>query len=339
MRYRRIVISRFGGPEVLDVVEDELRDARSGEVRVQVQAAGVSWVEYMMRQNTYPGQPKPPFTPGYDIVGTVDQAGAGVTQFREGDKVAALLIHGGYSEYVFVPEQALVPVPDGLDAAEAVCLVLNYVTAYQMLHRTVPMRTGQRMLAHSAAGGVGTALLQLGRDIGLQMYGTASQSKQGLIEKLGARAIDYKNEDFVAWIRHLTGDGVDLVCDSIGGGHWLRSYRCLRPGGNLVAYGSQAMLVNGRKSLARTLGVFAWAALLYLRPGSRRFTFYSITATRDRHPDWFREDLAKLFQMLRDRRIQPIVTGRFPLSEARRVHELLEQGAVTGKFVLIADQA
>ena len=334
MRYRRIVISRFGGPEVLDVVENDLRDARSGEVRVKVLAAGVSWVEYMMRQNTYPGQPKPPFTPGYDVVGIVDQAGADATQYSAGQKVAALVIHGGYSEYVFVPEEALVPVPDELDPAEAVCLVLNYVTAYQMMHRTVQLKTGRRILVHSAAGGVGTALLQLGRAIGLQMYGTASQSKQGLIEKLGARAIDYKNEDFVEWIRHLTGDGVDLVCDAIGGPHWLRSYSCLRPGGTLVAYGSQAMLANGRKSFAATLGILACAALLYLRPGPRHFKFYSITSTRKRNPAWFREDLSTLFQMLRDRRIQPVIAERLPFTEARQANQLLEQGAVQGKIVL-----
>ena len=334
MRYRRIVIARFGGPEVLDVVEDNLRDARPGEVRVKVLAAGVSWADYMMRQNAYPGQPAPPFTPGYDIVGIVDQAGTGAAQFQLGQKVAALLIHGGYSEYVFVPEEELVPVPDELDPAEAVCLVLNYVTAYQMLHRTVQLQTGRRLLVHSAAGGVGTALLQLGRDIGLQMYGTASQSKHALIEKLGARPIDYKNEDFVEWILHLTGEGVDLVCDSIGGPHWRRSYRCLSPRGTLVAYGSQAMLVNGRKSLPKTLGVFASAALLYLRPGQRSFKFYSITSTCKRHPDWFREDLAALFQMLRDRRIQPVIGARLPFIEARQANQLLEQGAVQGKIVL-----
>jgi NADPH:quinone reductase-like Zn-dependent oxidoreductase len=334
MRYRRVVISRFGGPEVLDVVEDNLRDARPGEVRVKVLAAGVSWVEYMMRQNTYPGQPRPPFTPGYDVVGIVDQAGAGASRYHLGQKVAALIIHGGYSEYVFVPEEALVPVPDELDPAEAVCLVLNYVTAYQMLHRTVQLQTGRRLLVHSAAGGVGTALLQLGRDIGLQMYGTASKSKHALIEKLGARPIDYKTEDFVEWIRHLTGDGVDLVCDAIGGPHWLRSYRCLRPGGTLVAYGSQNSLVNGRKSFTRTLGVFACAALLYLRPGQRHFKFYSITSARKRNPAWFREDLSTLFQMLRDHRIQPVIATRLPFTEARQANDLLEKGAVQGKIVL-----
>jgi NADPH2:quinone reductase len=227
-------------------------------------------------------------------------------------------------------------VPDELDPAEAVCLVLNYVTAYQMLHRTVQLQTGRRLLVHSAAGGVGTALLQLGHDMGLQIYGTASQSKLGLIEKLGARPIDYKNEDFVEWILHLTGDGVDLVCDAIGGPHWLRSYRCLASGGTLVAYGSQAMLVNSRKNFAKTLGVFACAVLLYLRPGQRRFKFYSITSTRKHHPAWFREDLAVLFQMLRDRRIQPVIATRLPFTEARQANQLLEGGAVQGKIVLTA---
>jgi NADPH:quinone reductase-like Zn-dependent oxidoreductase len=189
-------------------------------------------------------------------------------------------------------------------------------------------------LVHTAAGGVGTALLQLGRIIGLEMFGTASEPKHALVEKLGARPIDYKNEDFVAWIRHLTGDGVDLVCDPIGGPHWLRSYRCLRPGGTLAAYGSQTALVNGRKDFTKTLGVFAVAALLYLRPGSRRFTLYQITGMRRRHPDWFREDLASLFEMLRGRRIQPIIAERLPWTEARRANELVERSAVQGKIVL-----
>jgi NADPH:quinone reductase-like Zn-dependent oxidoreductase len=334
MRYRRVVITRYGAPDVLEIVEDDLRDARPGEVRVKVLAAGVSWADYMMRQGVYPGQPRAPLTPGYDVVGVVDQNGPGASRYPLRQRVAALAIYGGHSEYVFVPEEELVPVPDELDPAEAVCLVLNYVTAYQMLHRVLKLLSGRRLLVHSAAGGVGTALLQLGKLIGLQMFGTASQSKLALVEKLGARPIDYRSEDFVAWIRHLTGDGVDLVCDSIGGAHWLRSYRCLRAGGTLVAFGSQAALVKGRKDLVKTLATFVVAALLYVRPGSRRFAFYSITTMRRRHPDWFREDLVTLFQMFRDKKIQPIVAERLPWTEARRANELLERGAVQGKIVL-----
>jgi NADPH:quinone reductase-like Zn-dependent oxidoreductase len=333
MKYGRIVISRYGGPEVLEIIEDDLRDAGPGEVRVKVLSAGVSWVEYMMRQGAYPRQPKPPFTPGYDIVGIVDQNGAGTTQ-RVGQRVAALLVHGGYSEYVFVPEQSVVPVPEDLDPAEAVCLVLNYVTAYQMLHRVVQLDKRRRVLVHSAAGGVGTALLELAHLAGLEMFGTASQPKHALITSLGAQAIDYKREDFVAEVRRLTGDGVDLVFDAIGGYHWLRSYRCLRPGGTLVAFGSQAALVNGRKSLAGTATTFAAAAFLYVRPGKRRFAFYSITAMRDRHPEWFREDLATLFDLLGNGRIKPVIAEHFPWTEARRANQMLEQGAVQGKIVL-----
>jgi len=334
MKYGRIVISRYGGPEVLEITELELRDAGPGEVRVKVLAAGVSWADYMMRQGAYPRQPKPPLTPGYDIVGIVDQNGSGATRYQVGRRVAALLIYGGYSEYVFVPEDKLVPVPEELDPAEAVCLILNYVTAYQMLHRVVQLNKVRRALVHSAAGGVGTALLELGRMAGVEMFGTASKRKHALVRSLSAEPIDYQNQDFVAEIRRLSGDGVDLVCDSIGGWHWLRSYRCLRAAGTLVAFGSQAALVKGRKSPAGTAATFAAAAFLYVRPGSRRFAFYSITAMRDRHPEWFHEDMATLFVLLGEGRIKPVVAEHLSWREARRANELLEQGAVQGKVVL-----
>ena len=334
MQYNRIVISRYGGPEVLEITRSELRDAGPGEVRVRVLAAGVSWADYMMRQGAYPRQPKLPFTPGYDVVGIVDQNGSGATRYQVGQRVAALLIYGGYAEYVFVREDELVPVPDDCDSAEAVCLVLNYITAYQMLHRVVQLDRVKRALVHSAAGGVGTALLELGRLAGLEMFGTASKPKHALVRSLGAEPIDYKHQDFVAEIRRLTGDGVDLVCDCIGGWHWLRSYRCLRPKGTLLAFGSQAALVHGHKSTAGTAATFVAAAFLYLRPGSRHFAFYSITAMRDRHPDWFREDLATLFDLLAEGRIKPVVAEHLPWREARRANQLLEQGGAQGKIVL-----
>jgi NADPH:quinone reductase-like Zn-dependent oxidoreductase len=335
MQYQKIVISRYGGPEVLEVVSEELREAQPGEVRVRVLAAGVSWVEYMLRHGTYPHQPKPPLTPGYDVVGVVDQNGAGATRFKEGQMVAALTCLGGYSQYVYLPEAELVAVPAGVDPAAAVCLVLNYVTAYQMLHREVRVERGGRLLVHSAAGGVGTAALDLGRLAGLEMLGTASPAKLQLVEKLGARAIDYQREDFVARVSELPRGGVDLVLDSIGGSHWLRSRRCLRRGGTLIAYGSQGSLAGGRRSVARTLEDYAVGALLMALPLGRRFAFYSITAMKARHPDWFQEDLSELFRLLAAGQIQPVIAQRLPWTEARRANELLEQGAVQGKLVLV----
>jgi NADPH:quinone reductase-like Zn-dependent oxidoreductase len=335
VQYGKVAISRFGGPEVLEIVREDLRDAAAGEVRVKVLAAGVSWVDYMLRHGAYPRQPKPPLVPGYDVVGVVDQLGPGVTRFATGQMVAALTVTGGYSEVVFLPEGELVPVPAGLDPAAAVCLVLNYVTAYQMLRRVAGVARGARMLAHSAAGGVGTALLELGRLAGLETFGTASAGKRELVTGLGARFIDYQSQDFVARVHQLAPGGIEVAFDAIGGSHWLRSRRCLRRGGQLIAYGSQAAMTRGRGFLARSLPDLTAAALLTVFPRGRRFRFYSITATRARHPEWFEEDLSTLFHLLAEGQIQPVIAQRLPWTEARRANELLEQGAVQGRLVLV----
>ena len=176
MKNRRIIISRKGGPEVLKLIEEEAPSPAGGEVRVRVQAAGVAFADIMMREGLYPGAPPVPFTPGYDIVGLVDEPGAGVKSLSPGKRVAALTKVGGYADYLCLPEKDLVEMPIGLDPAEAVCLVLNYMTAWQMLHRVAHVREGEKILIHGAAGGVGTALLQLGVLSGLELYGTASKS-------------------------------------------------------------------------------------------------------------------------------------------------------------------
>src|SRR5499426_3609080 len=174
MKHTRIIVTHYGGPDELRVVEEECPEPKPDEVRVRVLAAGVSLPDVMMREGIHPETPPLPFTPGWDLVGVVDRRGDGVTGTEPGQSVAALPISGAYAEFVCLPERELVPVPAGLDAAEAVSLVLNYVTAYQMMHRSAKVRPGQRVLIHGAAGGVGSALLQLGRLAGLEMYGTCS---------------------------------------------------------------------------------------------------------------------------------------------------------------------
>src|SRR5262249_26157500 len=156
------------------VVEEECPEPKHGEVRVRVLAAGVSLPDVMMREGIHPETPNLPFTPGWDLVGVVDRLGDGVSGFQSRQIVAALPVNGASAEFVCLPQRELVPVPSGLDPAEAVSLILNYVTAYQMLHRSAKVRPGQRVLIHGAAGGVGSALLQLGRLAGLKMYGTCS---------------------------------------------------------------------------------------------------------------------------------------------------------------------
>lgn len=337
MGYKRVVIIEFGGPEVLKMIEEaELPEPKSGEVRVKVLVTSAAFTDVMIRKGKYPDvKEKLPFSPGYDMVGIVDKLGEGVSRFKVGQHVAYLTIIGAYSEYLCLPESRLTPVPEGLDPAEAVSLVLSYVTAYQMLHRVAKMKRGQRILIHGAGGSVGTAMLQLGKLLDLEMYGTASKPKHELIERLGATPIDYKGEDFVERIHSLTGDGVDAVFDPIGGDNFKRSLRALRRGGKLVAYGFyNAVLGKGGSIPLDFIRLKLWNIL----PNGRSTTFYSIGALRQKQPGWFSEDLAKLFDLLAQGKIKPVIARRMPLAEARRAHELIERGEVQGKIVLTVNE-
>lgn len=213
MRNTRVIVTHYGGPDSLQVIDEECPEPKNGEVRVRGLAAGVCQPDLMMREGFHPETPPLPFTLGWDLVGLVDRLGDGVAEVDSGQLVAALPITGAYSEFVCLPQRELVPVPFGLDAAEAVSLVLNYVTAYQMLHRSAKVKAGQRVLIHGATGGVGSALMQLGRLAGLEMYGTCSSQHMPVISALGGIPVDYKQVDFVKEIQRLTGSGVDVVFD------------------------------------------------------------------------------------------------------------------------------
>jgi NADPH2:quinone reductase len=238
-----------------------------------------------------------------------------------------------------------------LDAAEAVCLILNYITAYQMLHRSAHARAGQRALIHGASGGVGSALLQLGRLAGLEMYGTCSSRGASAVSDLGAIPIDYQHQDFVEEIHRLTGEGVDVVFDGIGGTHMWRSRKALRPGGRVVIYGLTSSLSGGRLASGRSgrrrrrrrfraIPRFAlYIVASWLLPGRRRMLPYSIQWLKRRRPALFRQDLIALLDLLQQHKIQPLIAQRFPLAEARRAHELLGKGGVTGKIVLVPNAA
>jgi NADPH2:quinone reductase len=236
VKYTRIIVTHYGGPDALQVLEEECPEPKCGEVRVRVLAAGVSLPDIMAREGVHPETPRVPYTPGWDLVGVVDRLGDGVSGIEPGQRVAALPIHGAYAEFVCLPHRELVPVPAGLDVAEAVSVILNGITAYQMLYRSAKVKPGQRVLIHGAAGGVGSTLLQLGRLAGLEMYGTCSSRSASAVSELGGIPIDYQHQDFVQEIRRLTGEGVDAIFDSIGGAHIWRSRKALRPGGRVVGH-------------------------------------------------------------------------------------------------------
>jgi NADPH2:quinone reductase len=348
MRNTRVVVTRYGGPEALRVVEEECPEPQEGEVRVRVLAAGVSLPDVMAREGVHPETPRVPYTPGWDLVGVVDRLGAGVSEVQPGHMVTAMPIHGAYARLVCLPQHELVPVPAGLDAAEAVCLVLNYVTAYQMMHRSAQVRPGQRALIHGAAGGVGTALLQLGRLAGLEMYGTCSSRGAPAVSDLGGIPIDYQHEDFVKEVHRLTGEGVDVVFDPIGGAHLWHSRSALRPGGKVVGYGAISSIRGeglsstrpGRRQRFRGFAGFAlYVAGGWVLPGRRRVVPYSIQTLKRLKPAWFRQDLIALLDLLQERKIEPIIARRFPLAEARQAQEVLGKGGVTGKIVLVHDES
>ena len=343
MKHRRIIVTHYGGPDALQVLEEECPEPKNGEVRVRVLAAGGSLPDIMAREGVHPETPPVPFTPGWDLVGVVDRLGDGVSGIEPGQIVAALPISGAYAEFVCLPQRELVPVPSGLDAAEAVSLILNYVTAYQMLHRSAKVRQGQRALIHGAAGGVGSALLQLGRLAGLEMYGTCSSRGASAVSDLGGIPIDYQHQDFVKEILRLTGEGVDVVFDPIGGTHLWHSRKALRPGGRVVGYGLITSLRGegltsgrpGHRQRYRGTAIFGlYIAGGWLLPGRKRVVPYSIQWLKRLRPAFFRQDLIALFDLLQQHKIKPLIAQRFPLAEARRAHELLGKGGVIGKIVL-----
>ena len=343
MKHTRIVVTHYGGPDALRVLEEECSEPKHGEVRVRVLAAGVALPDVMAREGVHPETPRVPFTPGWDLVGVVDRLGDGVSGIESGQLVAALPIHGAYAEFVCLPQSELVPVPSGLDAAETVSLVLNYITPYQMLHRSAHVRSGQRVLIHGAAGGVGTALLQLGRLAGLEMYGTCSSRGASAVSDLGAVPIDYQHQDFVEEIHRLTGEGADAVFDPMGGPHLWHSRKALRPGGRVVGYGNTTSLRGeglasgrpGRRNRLHGIPIYLlYIAGGWLLPGRKRVVPYSIQTLKRLKPALFRQDLIALFDLLQQKKIKPRIAQRFPLAQARQAQELLGKGGVIGKIVL-----
>jgi len=330
MKYRSVIITRKGSPEVLKVVENDLRAPLAGEARIRILATGVGRTDVIMRRGYYPYAPRIPFAPGYEIIGVVDAVGEGVSSVAVADQVAALTVYGGYAEYIYLPEEKLTRVPPGLDPAEAVTLILNYVTAYQMLHRSAKVKPGDKVLVTGANGGVGTALLQLGRLAELKVYGTASKTNHKLLIEQGAIPIDYRTQDFVQVIRAAEPGGLDFVIEGVGGSYIRRGFAVLRRGGKLVEYANTGFL-----ALLRGLAILQ---IMNWLPNGKSGQFYGITALyrKDRRP--FMEDLPVLFSLLQQKKLKPIIAQKFPILEAAKANELLESGKANGKIVLLAPE-
>jgi NADPH:quinone reductase-like Zn-dependent oxidoreductase len=333
--YRATVLTKKGGPEVLELQTLPLPTPRAGEVRVRVRATGVGSTDVTMRRGYYPYAPKIPFAPGYEVVGEVDAVGDGVDSLRVGQRVAALTVHGGYGEYVVRPAADWVPVPDAIRDEDVVALVLNYVTAWQMIARTTDPKSGESALVTGANGGVGTALLELLALRGVRTFGSASRSKHDLVRAYGATPLAAREAPIDQQLRALLPDGVDYAYDGVGGLTTGECVRATRRGGHVVGYGFTGTLVNGKSSnwlsLRGAMSLFVGAKL-----AGRRSSFYGITMLYRKDPRPFREDLPKLMQLVVDGKLRPRIADKLPLLEARRANELLERGGIEGKIVLVA---
>lgn len=328
MRYKSIVVTKRGGVEGLQIMENDLRPPSAGEARIKILASPVCQDDVAVRIGNRPFLAKPPFVPGYSILGVVDAIGEGVGNVAVGDRVAALTNYGGHAEYIFLDGGQLVHVPTTLDPAEAVVLILNYVVAYQVLHQVARVKADDKVLIVGASGGVGTAFLQLGQLAHLKMYGIASRSKHSALTELGAIPIDYHTQDFVEVIRQAEPEGLDFVFNGMGEEYFERGLAVLRRGGVLVHYG-------GPQSFSRFLLLVVKLILYTLLPNGKSIKGYG---THRGAIDLFKEDWATLFKLLEEGKIKPIIAEKFPILEAVKANELLESGTVIGNVVLLAPE-
>ncbi|KAA0941221.1 medium chain dehydrogenase/reductase family protein [Streptomyces apricus] len=325
-------------PEGLQVRHGEIPVAGPGQVLVRMEATGVSFAEQQMRRGRYYDQPPFPFVPGYDLVGTVLAVGAGVEPGLAGTRVAALLKVGGWASHVLVDAADVVEVPAGIGAAEAETLVVNGITAWQMLHRTARVRPGGTVLVHGANGGVGSVLVQLARAAGVRVIGTASARHHEALREQGVLPVDYRDQDMAARVRELAPDGVDAVFDHVGGRGIVDSWRLLAPGGTLVSYGSAATRDDTGSKQWPVLKLLARTWLWNTLPNGRRASFFNVWAGRALSKNRFRArlraDLTQVFAAYGRGEVTALIAARLPLARAAEAMRLAESGTVAGKVVL-----
>jgi NADPH2:quinone reductase len=332
-----VVADRHGGPDVLKLRPWEVGPPAPGEVRLSVEAAGISFADLLICQGLHPERRPAPFVPGWDVVGVVESVGSNVPGLGPGDRVAALSIVGGWAAHVVVPAALAVPIPPDLEPTAAVCLVMDYVVALQMMTRTASVRAGDTVLFQGVGGGVGTALMQLARHRGVRVLGTDRERKRAHVEAEGGVLIDFEREDVVARCRELTGGaGVDAAFDGVGATA-RTSLRAVRPKGRMVWFGMVTLLSGGARDLARTARTIGNTAAVFghnLLPGGRRTSLYSIQMLARKHPDWYRADLATLLAMLADQAIHPRIAAVWKLHDVPQALAAFAKGSLPGKQVV-----
>jgi NADPH:quinone reductase-like Zn-dependent oxidoreductase len=341
---RAVVITRHGGPEVLRVEERPDPQAGPGEVRIAVRASGINFADTMARAGVYPDAPRPPCVVGYEVAGEIESVGDGVEDYAVGDRVLAGTRFGGHAELVAVPTDQVYPLAERLSFEQGAAVPVNYATAYAALVIMGGLRDGDRALIHAAAGGVGTAATQIAREIGADIFGTASASKHDAIREQGVdHAIDYRNQDFEAEVMRITdGVGVDVAIDAIGPTSFRKSYRSLRQGGRLIMYGASELQTGERRDLRAVVKGLArmplatmpwWRSLDVMNQnkgvyGLNMLTWWDNEKSLDRA-------IEPLVEGLEAGRYEPVVDEAFPFERAGDAHRRIAERRNVGKVVLV----
>jgi NADPH:quinone reductase-like Zn-dependent oxidoreductase len=341
---RAVVLTGHGGPEVLRVEDRPDPAVGPGEVRIAVRAAGINFADTMARVGLYPDAPKPPCVLGYEVAGEIESVGAGVADFKAGDRVMAGTRFGGQAELVTVPAEQALPLPGGLSFEEGAAFPVNYGTAYAGLIVMGGLKEGERVLIHAAAGGVGISATQIARNVGAEIFGTASGSKHDAIRAQGVdHPIDYRERDFAAEVMRITGgEGIDVAFDALGPTSFRKDYRLLRQGGRLIMYGlSEATNEKGRdlaatlKSLVKMpLATLPWWKSLSLMNENKGVFGLNMLSWWDREGDIDRV-VQPLMEDLAAGRLKPVVAEAFPFERAGEAHAYIGQRRNIGKVVLL----
>lgn len=335
---RQVWITKAGAPEVLQVREAEDPVAKKGEVRVRAKAAGVNFADLMARVGLYPDAPKIPCVIGYEVAGVVDQVGEGVDDVKVGDRVMAMPYFGGYSDTVVVPAGQAIPMPDAMTFEQGAALPVVYGTAYTALHLTGHVREGATILVHSAAGGVGMAVLDLAKAKKCVVIGVASKSKHEFLREHGCAHTIGHDDDYVKMTREIVGDkGVDLVMDPVGGRSWSEGYSLLAPLGRLVCFGLSAATTGETRNIFNA----AWQMMrirkfspIDLMGDNRTVTGINMAHLFSRL-DLLRPAFLELVKMFERGEISPRVDKTFSFEEAPEAHRYIHDRKAKGKVLLV----
>lgn len=343
MKFKKAVITKFGGPENIKIKEAEVPDPKPSEALVRVLCSTVGPTDTVIRKGIYPLiRENPPLTLGYDFVGIVEKVGSAVTEVKVGDRVVDLVQLGGNAEYYCGDAKSLIVVKESIESENLAPLVLSYMTAYQILVHEGKLKTGQKVLVQGASGAVGTALVQIAKHLGAEVVGTASAKRRSYLESLGATAIDYDSPQFFSELKHLAGEGFDLVTDPTNHKNFNRSFKLLGPSGKLITYAVMSIAQKIEKKTVidflkfglsfsfMMLKLKIWSSIF----GHRSAQFFGIVDSKKLKPQRFEEDLNKLIAIVNEGAISPKIFKKISLEDVWTAHRDYDLKMPVGQVVI-----